>query len=112
MQEISYVYALVDPVTRLVRYVGQTQQLDTRYACHCGGSGCTADWVKSLRPLKPVLVILAVVEHSPWNSYPATECETKWLKRFRRTVINSRMRKNSPSTWDHLVNPGEVSDHE
>ena len=106
---ISYVYALVDPKTHLVRYVGQTQQLEQRHAVHCSGSGgCTAEWVRSLMPLKPVLVSLAAVEHSFYYSYPATVEETKWIKRFRRTVLNVRTRKNSPSTWDGLINPDEA----
>ena len=110
---LSSIYALVDPKTHIVRYVGQTQQLDQRYAVHCSGSaGCTAAWVKSLAPLKPVLVLLAEVGHPYWDSYPATECETKWIKRFRRTVLNERTRKNSPSPWDRLTNPDEASRHE
>ena len=105
----SYVYGLIDPRDHQVRYVGQTQQLEQRYLSHCsGGSTCTAEWVRSLAPLKPVLVLLAEVEHSWYNAYPATESETKWIKRFRRTVLNVRTRKSSPSTWDRLVNPDEV----
>jgi hypothetical protein len=110
---ISYVYALVDPKTHLVCYVGQTQQWEHRFAIHCSGSGgCTAEWVRSLAPLKPILVLLAEVEHPYYDSYPATVAETKWIKRFRRTVLNVRTRKNSPSTWDRLVNPDEVEGHE
>jgi predicted GIY-YIG superfamily endonuclease len=109
-QSKSYIYALVDPKTHWVRYVGQTQQLSTRYSIHCSGSGgCTATWVKSLAPLKAILVLLAEVEHPYYDSYAATESETKWIKRFRRTVLNTRTRKNSPSTWDRMTNPGEVS---
>jgi hypothetical protein len=107
---ISYVYALVDPKTHLVRYVGQTQQWEQRYAFHCSPHrtrGCTAEWVRSLEPLNPILVLLEVVEHPFYDSYPATVAETKWIKRFRRTVLNVRTRKNSPSTWDRLINPDE-----
>jgi len=103
----SYVYALVDPHTHLVRYVGQTGQLETRYNMHCFGNGCTKEWVKSLAPLKPILLILAEVIHPDFDSYPATVEETKWIKRFRRTILNARQRQNSPSTWDKLVNPDE-----
>ncbi|MGE5113602.1 MAG: GIY-YIG nuclease family protein [Acidobacteriaceae bacterium] len=104
----SCVYALVDPNTHLVRYVGQTQELEQRYALHCSASGgCTAEWVQSLVPLKPVLVLLAEVEHPDFDNYPVTEAETKWIKRFRRTILNVRTRQNSPSTWDRLTNPDE-----
>lgn len=34
------IYALVDPETHLVRYVGQTTQLvELRYRAHCGATG-------------------------------------------------------------------------
>lgn len=109
----SHIYALVDPLSHLVRYVGQTTNLDARYLSHCSGKDkCTGEWVRSL-PQSPTLVILQTVEHKKVkrNELPdITETiavETKWLKRFRRTIINKRTRENSRTTWDWLVNPGE-----
>jgi len=109
----AYIYALVDPLSHLVRYVGQTTNLDARYLSHCSGKDkCTGEWVRSL-PQSPTLVILQTVEHKKVkrNELPdITETiavETKWLKRFRRTIINKRTRENSVHTWDCLTNPDE-----
>lgn len=109
-----YVYALVDPVSHLVRYVGKTtNRVDWRYKRHCSGAdGSTGDWVRSL-PHPPILVTLETGEEKAlvmatcraaavWASAAA---ETKWIKRFRRTVINTRFRDNCPRAWDRLTNP-------
>jgi predicted GIY-YIG superfamily endonuclease len=109
----AYIYALVDPLTHLVCYVGQTENLKHRYFNHCSGKdACTGEWVRSL-PQSPTLVILQTVEckRVPRNGLSdikeSTVAETKWLKRFRRTIINRRTRDNSAHTWDWLVNPDE-----
>ena len=52
-----YIYVLVDPVSHLVRYVGQTVNLDTRYREHCNGDKCTGEWVRSLSQ-PPALILL------------------------------------------------------
>jgi hypothetical protein len=112
------VYALVDPESHLVRYVGQTTDVIKRYREHCSGKSHTGDWVRSLTA-PPQLVILETVSDCLVRVPGSTgknnnkdfvklgvSTETKWLKRFRRTVINRRMRDNSRTTWDWLVNPG------
>ena len=115
-----YIYALVDPLNHLVRYVGKTANLDARYRVHCSGKdGSTGVWVKSL-PQPPVLVLLETVEEKtvPVKGVSSARCnsqliqastvaETKWIKRFRRTALNTRTRENSRTTWDWLVNSGE-----
>lgn len=104
----AYVYGLIDPQSHAVRYVGQTRALKARYAEHCRGAvEATRDWVSALHASsdKPVLVVLAVVEGS--GSVIAREvqaCETKWIKRFRRTLLNRYMRDNCPAVWDALIN--------
>jgi hypothetical protein len=104
------IYALVDPNTGEVRYVGQTDNLKHRIRVHLASKRDTplTQWLASLRPAQPWVVILETVEQEKvWtgeNIRPSTACETKWLKRFRRTVLNRDMRNNSPATWDRLVN--------
>jgi hypothetical protein len=113
---IIMIYALVDPETHLVRYAGQTTRLASRYKEHCSGAyHATARWVRSLND-DPQLVVLETVTITP---VPGTSCvyvpsdttraETKWLKRFRRTVVNTKLRANSPAVWDALVNPPDVA---
>jgi hypothetical protein len=93
-----HIYALVDPVTHLVRYVDETEQPpELRHRQHCKGRERAAgDWVEALAPLQPVLVVLEtgkearvvlrmkgvrrVREVSAWASRAV---ETKWIKRFR-----------------------------
>jgi hypothetical protein len=111
---IYSVYGLVDPVSHLVRYVGKTtNRVEQRYKQHCSGKDVsTGDWVRSLME-PPVLVILETGEErvlvfqtsrsgAVWASAAA---ETKWIKRHRRTIINTRFRDNCPREWDRLTNP-------
>lgn len=111
-----YIYALIDPASRLVRYVGKTENLDSRYQAHCAGSdSATGAWVRSITA-RPFLLILETVDEGmvplkafPWSLRPkhipaSTLAETKWIKRFRRTVINTRTKDNSKPAWDWLTN--------
>jgi hypothetical protein len=108
---IYYIYGLVDPVSHLVRYVGQTVNLDARYRVHSFGKDhCTGEWVRSLSQ-PPALILL---ESGEQRDIPRPRkkrgrasdlSETKWLKRFRRTVINKKLRDNCPAAWDQLTNP-------
>ena len=114
------IYGLIDPVTHVVRYVGQTSKLNARYRAYVSGKDqTTGAWVRSL-PQPPHLVVFDTVEQKrvPRKRFAATAqatkyvhvsiiAETKWIKRFRRTLLNQKMRSNSASTWDWLVNPDE-----
>jgi hypothetical protein len=87
---------------------------------HCSGKdSATGTWVKSL-PQAPALVLLETAEEKtvPIKGIAAargnsqliqvsTVAETKWIKRFRRTILNARTRENSRTTWDWLLNPDE-----
>ena len=99
----AFVYGLIDPTTRLVRYVGQTRDVSKRYEQHCRGrQPCTGAWVRSLST-KPASVVLEVLS-GPDVLRASFACETKWIKRFRKTVINERTRDTCPAVWDILVN--------
>ncbi len=80
-----YIYALIDPRTKLVRYVGQTSNLKERYYQHCSSTtlrktyvGC---WLKSLWRLeiKPILEVLSVETEETWK-----QGEKFWIAYFRR----------------------------
>lgn len=75
------IYALCHPETYEVRYIGKTVDLLGRYSNHCcfeGGSGPHANaWVKSFRPLKPIMIELETVEDD-W-----IEAEMFWIAYMR-----------------------------
>lgn len=101
----AHVYGLIDPATHTVKYVGQTRALTERLAEHRRGAcASTRKWIATLQT-PPVLVVLETVTASGSELYKrVVACETKWLKRFRCTVINRALRDNCPAVWDALVN--------
>ena len=89
------IYALVDPQTREVRYVGQTRQkLEVRLENHmlCARKDYpypVYDWIRSLAPAKPIPVVLQRIEESthvydPKREHKAHTAEVEWMKRFER----------------------------
>jgi hypothetical protein len=108
---IFHVYALADPATHVVRYVGKTRWVGNRYKAHASGN-CpgTRAWVESLSA-PPVLILLEsgedrrVQRQDGSGVQSSAFAETKWIKRFRRTLINRRLRESGPITWDWLCNP-------
>jgi GIY-YIG catalytic domain len=107
------IYALVDPHTRHVRYVGRTRLTPAkRLEEHLALAGAGRQkplyaWIRSLQD-KPIIVILQEVEGVLGYRNSPQAVETKWIKRFRRTALNENQRANSPSTWDRLTNHGEI----
>lgn len=83
------IYALIDPRTDSVRYVGVAKDPVDRLRAHMrdGGEGVRrkrthkACWIRSLRRLglRPVLRILARVSEQRWE-----ESERKWIAKLRR----------------------------
>jgi len=81
------IYALIDPRTREVRYVGQTHDPQARYKGHLGSDSnkifwprSKKDWIGSLKALglRPEMVILEQVEPSA-NVY---EREFRWILHY------------------------------
>jgi hypothetical protein len=107
-----FIYALVDPRDFQVKYVGQCLNMKKRLQVHVAPSSLTrpnpkTNWLSGLLPEKPWMVLLETVEcHSSSHDSDCagTVVETKWIKRFRRTILNKALRENSPQTWDSLVN--------
>lgn len=64
--KLSTIYALVHPVTNEVRYIGKSVAPKTRFKTHCRAIGETrnARWIRTLRPLMPVMLELEVVLES------------------------------------------------
>jgi hypothetical protein len=80
----AYIYALLDPRSQTIRYIGRTIQPSIRLAYHCAGlSGPRlTHWIRGLqtRGLRPLQQILetTVQSEAKWREY----C---WIRRYRRT---------------------------
>jgi hypothetical protein len=82
----TFIYALVDPRTGYVRYVGKANDPKNRYSRHLAyyvlerGDRRTTSWIKELLAidLKPTLKILDEVPFSGWQDF-----EKRWIAYFR-----------------------------
>jgi hypothetical protein len=134
-----FIYALACPLTQEVKYVGQTVDLEKRARMHTSRSITyntgVALWMATLGYLKPYRVILerginrrVTVKHTvvdlqseqkrKGGRRPAglktvwlSSCiEAKWMKRFRRTILNQGFGNTSrhmdvSDMTAHLTNP-------
>ena len=92
------IYALVDPNTHQVRYVGRTRgTVERRLQGHIGAATCGTskpvyDWMRSLLPAQPLIIVLQegiTVERKGAGTHAARRwwttddaAETKWMKGF------------------------------
>jgi len=122
-----FIYALVCPITMEVKYVGQTIDLEQRIrgSRHSMGPNTPlAQWLRTLGHLRPYKVILErgtnrrvelpkrheVMPGKPreiQSRWLSSCLEPKWIKRFRRTILNKnknidvdRVLVNPPLPWD------------
>ncbi|MFP5210845.1 MAG: GIY-YIG nuclease family protein [Acidobacteriota bacterium] len=115
---LKHIYALIDPRDHIVRYVGQTENIMSRFQSHCTGNApATKTWVRELlsEGHVPILVVLETVEHRRIRPIPgkpsvnaAAYAEAKWLKRFRRTAFNHDARICG-AAWDLLKNSEQAN---
>jgi hypothetical protein len=109
------IYGLVDPHNHEVRYVGQTRNAaEARLENHllCAETGVqhpVYDWIRSLAPAQPILIVLQRIEESPQilnakREHRAHAAEVKWMKRFERfqllQFVDTKRR-----AYKRLVNP-------
>ena len=113
---IYTIYALADPNTHQVRYVGQTSQaVEVRFKNHLDCARLNYDepvyeCIRSLRPSKPILVELQTVNHTRTiirgaaQEHKAHAAEVKWMKRFERYNLLQFVNRNR-AAYKRLVNP-------
>lgn len=124
-----FIYALVCPLTLDVKYVGQTVDLQKRIRAHTASQPVfqrdseSRDWLRSLGYLRPYRVILerginrrVTIKGTAKAMYFKTGrrptglktvwlssvMEAKWMKRFRRTILNTARIGDLTA---HLTNP-------
>lgn len=70
---IIFIYALIDPITKHIRYVGKTNNIYRRYYQHIYDKSKShkASWIKSLNGLYPEIMILDIVYENWefWEEY-------------------------------------------
>lgn len=80
----TYIYALVDPDTDEVRYIGKTGDPSKRLSQHCATGAKPTDersrWIASLKAQakKPKLVVIEECTGNTW-----TAAERKWIAHYR-----------------------------
>jgi GIY-YIG catalytic domain len=105
------IYALADPSTRHVRYVGSTRNVNKRFTAHVqaakrGVNHPAYDWIRGMAPAVPLLIVLQELEISVKRKSPCPieAAETKWMKRFERTILN-RIDRTRGSYCNLVNNP-------
>jgi len=88
-----FIYAMCEPITGLVRYVGATEWLPQRAHNHMNGeSDCTRRWIDRLmrKGLIPSFCVLDVVPLAK-----ARTCESWWIAYYRRhgALLNKDLRE-------------------
>jgi hypothetical protein len=94
-----WIYALVDPRTEVVRYVGQTVDVVRRCRAHfgAGAENRVAAWVKGLRAggVEPRVDILAIAH----SFEEANEIERVFICMHDATTFNRTAYSNHAKTW-------------
>lgn len=80
---MTTIYALCDPMTHEIRYVGKTKQnIYSRLSQHVRYTKrynfYNSNWVRSLRPLKPEILELELIGDDEW-----VEAEQFWIAYFK-----------------------------
>jgi hypothetical protein len=82
---VTFIYALVDPTTREVRYIGKSTDPTKRLSFHLAKRSLKTNnpknlWIRSLvaKDLKPILVVLQKCSDDKW-----AEAERAWIVTFR-----------------------------
>lgn len=88
IKTMTYIYALIDPDTQEVRYIGKSNNPENRLINHISmldKNEYKAEWIISLkeRSKEPIVMILEEVQVSSWKA-----SEKKWIKYYRNLGSN------------------------
>lgn len=79
MRGMIYIYALSDPFTYEIRYIGKTVNINSRLASHCNDRESTykCNWIRSViaKGKKPAVIILETLSDSAYWQ----ESEISWI---------------------------------
>ena len=93
-----YIYGLMNPESREIRYVGKTGNINNRYLSHINASKRLKThlgaWIKSLisKNMLPEIIILEECSEENWE-----EREITWIS-FYPNLVNKQKGGNQPST--------------
>jgi predicted GIY-YIG superfamily endonuclease len=98
---MTYIYALADPNSWEVRYIGKTDDLNQRYYRHLHLTGNThkENWLRALirRNVRPLMIVLECLDKEPWQ-----EREKFWIGYYRE---QGHHLTNATAGGDGMCNP-------
>lgn len=100
-----FVYALIDPISNAVRYVGCTTDILTRMKRHRTAPGVMAIWIGGLEliGLQPRVKMLQVCR----DSATGMRAEYRWIRRFLRAGCDLLNINKRPETYEKTMRPKE-----
>lgn len=85
----TFIYALQDPITLEIRYIGKSNNPKQRLKAHCNPARFTSthkfNWIQSLRKkgLKPIMIVVDEVSIDEWHYW-----ERYWIEQMAQWGFN------------------------
>lgn len=105
--EMTYIYALIDPRTKKIRYIGKANDPTQRLSGHINycknHTSHTSNWIRQLTDanLRPDIAIIECVKKNKWQ-----ERECYWIKYFRKMGCSLT---NSTDGGEGCTNPSKTT---
>ena len=108
---MNYIYYLIDPITKIVRYVGNTKNPKSRYRQHLKDAEKKQNtekqkWIIELKDKKmtPLMEIVKEIE----NDVEARKEEEKEVVKHIQTVFNIHMPGKGSKSTAHYKKTGKI----